>query len=121
MTTADIHDAPVFACDLTAIAPDELEASIALAKRLLFTQSQESHELSNGYAWRFTAEQYREVCQFIDYDRRCCPMYTHALEVTPGHGPIWVRVTTDNDELKAALLSEIAMLQDEAERHHSAE
>jgi hypothetical protein len=121
MTTTDTQTTLVNACDLTAIAPDELAGSIALAKRLLFNESSESYELPNGYAWRFTADKYSDVCQFIDYDRRCCPMYTHALEVTPGNGPIWLRVTTDSEELKAALLAEIAMLQAEAERHHSAE
>jgi methylaspartate ammonia-lyase len=119
MTTPDTQAAPVNACDLIAIAPDELEGSIALAKRLLFKEAQESHELPNGYAWRLSADQYSEVCQFIDYDRRCCAMYTHTLEVTPAHGPIWLRVTTDNGELKASLLAEIAALQAEVEHHLS--
>ncbi len=115
------HDAPVFACDLTAIAPDEVERSLALAKRLLLKEAQKRHELPNGYAWRLSADPYSEVCQFIDYDRRCCAMYTHALEVTPANGPIWIRVTTDNDELKASLLAEIAALQAEAEGYPSVE
>lgn len=121
MSTTHTQDAPVYACNLTVIAPDELEGSIALAKRLLFNESQESHELPGGYVWRFTAHQYAELCQFIDYDRRCCPMYTHTLEVTPANGPIWLRVTTDNDELKAALLAEIATLQSEATQHSQGE
>jgi hypothetical protein len=121
MTTTDRHAAPVNACDLTAIAPDELEGSVALAKRLLFTDALEGHELTNGYAWRLRAEQYSEACQFIDYDRRCCSMYTHSLEVTPAQGPIWLRVTTDSDELKASLLAEIAMLRSEAQLLRSTE
>ena len=117
MTTTDTQAVPVNTCDLTAIAPDELEGSIALAKRLLFKEAQERHELPNGYAWRLSADHYDEVCQFIGYDRRCCAMYTHTLEVTPAHGPIWVRVTTENDDLKASLLAEIAALQAEVEDH----
>lgn len=121
MTTTDRPEVPLNACDLSAITPDELEGSVALAKRLLFKDAQEGHELANGCAWQLRGDQYSEACQFIDYDRSCCSMYTHTLEVTPAHGPIWLRVTTDNEELKASLRAEIAMLRSEAELLHSTE
>jgi len=60
MTTADTQDAPVFACDLTAIAADELEGSIALAKRLLFIQS-------------------RRVMNFLMAMRGGLPLYSRSL------------------------------------------
>jgi hypothetical protein len=40
MTMTDTQAAPVNACDMIAIAPDELEGSIALAKHLLFKEAQ---------------------------------------------------------------------------------
>jgi len=99
--------APAIACDLGAIAAGEREAHQARAARLLFESYQERQELPDGYAWRFDAELYEEVAAYVANERRCCSFFTFALEVAPGGGPVWLRVTGDA-AVKAYLRSELA-------------
>jgi hypothetical protein len=99
--------ASAIACDLMAIAAEERDAHIARAARLVFRAYQERQELPDGYAWRFAADQYDEVVAYVGNERRCCPFFTFAVEVTPAGGPIWLRVTGD-DAVKAYLRSELA-------------
>jgi hypothetical protein len=107
MTTATLAQPQIpIACDMTAIAADQREAHAARAKRLLGSEFEERHELPDGYAWRFSADRYDEVCKFVGNERRCCPFLTFTLETTPGHGPIWLRITS-SAEGKAALLAGI--------------
>ena len=93
-------------CDMKAIDADQREAHVARAKRLLDSEFQERHEFPDGYAWRFTADKYAEVCKFVDNERRCCQFLAFSLETTPGHGPIWLRIT-GSAEGKAALMAGI--------------
>jgi hypothetical protein len=95
------------ACDLTAIAADERAAHLARASQLMFTGFQECHLLPDGYACRFTADEYDELCRFIANERRCCPFFTFTLEVTPDRGPIWLRITGD-EAVVAVLQAEMA-------------
>ena len=81
------------ACDLTAIASDEREAHTTRARRLMFDGFQERHALPDGYAWRFTADDYDDLCRFVANERRCCPFFNFTLEMTPHGGPIWLRIT----------------------------
>src|SRR5262245_30323740 len=83
------------ACDLTAIASDEREAHSARASRLMFTAAQEHHALPDGYAWRFTADDYDELCRFVANERRCCPFVRVPREGAPYSGPVWRRITVD--------------------------
>jgi hypothetical protein len=94
------------ACDMMAIAADQREGHIALATRLLEAEFQERYELPDGYAWRFPADTYEEVCKFVDNARRCCPFLAFTIETTAGRGPIWLRIT-GSVEGKAALMAGI--------------
>ena len=123
----DAHDAPsplpaasipaasrehTIFCDMTAITREEEMALTALGKHLLFVVCEERYELPDGYAWRFAADHYDDLVQFIEGDSRCCAFWTHTLEVTPNAGPLWLRIT-GNDDAKAALLAELDRLQAE--------
>jgi hypothetical protein len=81
------------ACDLTAIPADERATHSARAEQLLRVGAAEVQELPNGYAFRYAAEQYAQVAQFIANERLCCPFFTFTLEVTPAQGPLWLRIT----------------------------
>ncbi len=93
-TTDTQHEIPI-ACDLTAIPTDEREAHERLAKQLFLEAVPERHELADGYAFQFRAEQYQPLVAFIANERLCCPFFRFTLEVTPGRGPIWLRITGD--------------------------
>ena len=105
-TTTPAQQAIPIACDMMTIAADQREEHIARATRLLGAEFQERYELPDGYTWRFTADQYVELCKYIDNERRCCAFLAFTLELTPGHGPIWLRITA-SAEGKLALLAGI--------------
>ncbi len=83
------------ACDLTAIAAEQRTAHQALVERLLFETPQEVRELAEGYAFRFTADDYAAVMAFVANERLCCPFFTFGVEVGAERGPIWLRLTGD--------------------------
>ncbi len=101
----EVHT-PVLACDLTAIDADQREAHQVLGRRLVHELAQETQELPEGYAFRFAAELYPQVVQFVANERLCCPFFRFAIEVTPGRGPIWLRITGP-DEAKRMLGAEL--------------
>ena len=93
-------------CDIGAIAPSERDAHQALAARLFGEAVEERTELANGYAFRFTSDQYLDVAAFVANERLCCPFFTFVLEVTADRGPIWLRITGD-ENAKAILQQEL--------------
>jgi len=98
------HDIPI-ACDLQALAPDVRATHMEAAKQLLGSDAAEVAELPDGYAFRYRADQYQQVVQFIANERRCCPFFTFVLEVTPAQGPLWLRIT-GNQAVKSFMQSE---------------
>ena len=92
MDSQTTHDLPI-ACDLTAIDAEVRSMHVESAKQLLHEGAQEVQELPDGFAFRYPAEQYGQVTQFIANERLCCPFFSFVLEVTPANGPIWLRIT----------------------------
>jgi hypothetical protein len=88
-----IEDSPALACDLTAITAEQRTSHQVRAQRVLHEAAEELHELPDGYALRFTADDYAALVEFIANERLCCPFFTFGLEVTPERGPIWLRLT----------------------------
>jgi hypothetical protein len=84
---------PVFACDMTAIPAAERGAHHALIRRLFSEAVAEIRELEDGFALRFSAEEYDSVVQFVARERLCCPFLRFELEVAPEKGPLWLRLT----------------------------
>jgi hypothetical protein len=95
------------ACVPEAIPAAEREAHFALAKRVWWELPAERRELPDGYGLRFDPEQYAVLATFIANERLCCPFLRFTLEVTPGQGPLWLRVTGD-ERAKEALRGELA-------------
>lgn len=81
------------ACDLTAIDATQRSAHRELAEHLVSHGAQEICELPDGYAFRFTADEYASVTAFVAHERLCCPFFTFVVEVQPDHGPLWLRIT----------------------------
>ena len=82
-----------FACDMSAIPADERRAHQALTRRLMTEALAELRELPDGLAFRFAAEEYDAVVRFVARERLCCPFLRFTLEVEPGRGPLWLRLT----------------------------
>jgi hypothetical protein len=82
-----------FACDQTAIPAEERVAHHALIRRLMTHAVEEIAELPDGLAFRFPAHEYGAVIEFVGRERLCCPFLRFALDVSPEHGPIHLRVT----------------------------
>lgn len=94
MPVTDLRPEPPLACDLTAIAPDDLTPHIATGTHLLATAF-EVHELPNGYAFRLldVPHSLHQAADFIRNERLCCPFFTFTLMVEPQGGPIWLQLT----------------------------
>ncbi|MBX5449118.1 hypothetical protein [Thermogemmatispora sp.] len=60
----------------------------------LFRQAEEVRELSDGYAFRFSAkqEQLAAILALIDVERECAPLLTFELQFTPQRGPLWLHI-----------------------------
>jgi len=109
-TTAPASVSPL-ACDLTAIDAGRRAAHRDLAEHLVSHGAQETHELPDGYAFRFTADQYASVTTFVANERLCCPFFTFVLEVQADHGPLWLRIT-GREGVKAVFAEALAVKPD---------
>ena len=83
-----------FACNLTVLREGEREQFVSVTESL-FAAVQESHELENGFAFRFLnqPDQLTQIAQFIEREGQCCPFLKFTLEVEPFSGPVWMRIT----------------------------
>jgi len=86
------QDIPV-ACDLSAITGEPVEAHARRSAYLFLQAAQERQELPDGYALRFSPDELPAIAAFIESERKCCPFFTFTLEVLPGGGPLWLRIT----------------------------
>jgi hypothetical protein len=82
-----------FACDMTAIPGDQRGAHHALIRRLMTEAVEEISELPDGLAFRFHAEEYDAVTEFVGRERLCCPFLSFRLDVSPERGPLQLRLT----------------------------
>lgn len=81
------------ACVAGAIPAAERPAHFALIKELFTTAAQERRELPDGYGFRFDAARIEHIARFVANERQCCPFLTFTIELTPGGGPLWLRLT----------------------------
>jgi hypothetical protein len=92
MRTQAIGDIPI-TCDLSALEPDVRANHMETALQLLRDDAAETIEIEDGYRFRYHADQFAQVVQFIENERRCCPFFTFHLEVSAGFGPLWLQMT----------------------------
>jgi len=96
-----------FACDMTAIAPDQRGAHLATIESL-FHSVAEVVEVANGYRFRLPndAEVLQRAVHFIALERLCCPFFGFSLEVEPEGGALWLSLT-GREGVKPFILAEI--------------
>ncbi len=82
------------ACDLTAIPLAEREQHVTVGLQL-FQKAEQLQELPNGYAFRFANEpgMFMALANFVENERRCCQFFAFVIELEPGGGPLWLRLT----------------------------
>ena len=83
----------VFACDLTAIPPDE-RGRHGEVVNLLFAAVGEVLDLPAGFAFRLPPEPavLLLAAEFVARESRCCPFFGFALELAPAGRSLWLRV-----------------------------
>lgn len=92
MTTTT--DSPLeLICVPGAIAPSERTAHFDLGRRLFVELAEERVELPSGIALRLAADNFSEVARFVANERKCCPFLHIQVDIAPGGGPVWLRLT----------------------------
>ena len=87
-------DQSPLACDMTAI-PAEQRPVHLVQSRELFSQIEETRELSNGYEFRFADEPnlLKRLANFVSLEKLCCPFLNFAIEIEAESGPVWLRLS----------------------------
>jgi hypothetical protein len=87
MPEENVQEMPI-ACTLSA--QDYTARTIEIEE--LMQRAVETRELVDGYALKFagSADQARDLLQFIIQERACCPFFTFELDFEPQEGPIWL-------------------------------
>lgn len=100
----------IFACNISALTPDQLEHH-KISSSKLFAAVLEVQETSMGYKFRFTEDStvLPELADFITYDRLCCPFFVFGIEVEPHGGSIWLHIS-GVEGVKLFIVSEVSDL-----------
>jgi hypothetical protein len=82
-----------FACNVAGLTAEQRQRYLALAKKLQSTK-QETRELSDGFAIRFSVEAstVQDLAEFITYERLCCPFFDLEIALEREGGPAWLRL-----------------------------
>ena len=96
-----------FACDMTAIAPEQRGAHVATIEKL-FRSVQSRRELPDGYAFelRNDSDALLTAAEFISVERLCCPFFRFELQVERDGGSVWLSLT-GRDGVKPFIMAEI--------------
>ncbi len=96
-----------FACDMSAISPEERGAHLAAIQEV-FGAVREIREIPDGYAFRLENETswLKKAVDFIAKERLCCPFFGFTLRVEPERGELWLSLT-GREGIKPFILAEI--------------
>ena len=96
-----------FACDMTAIAPEQRGAHVATIDKL-FRSVQSKRELPDGYAFELpnNSDVLLTAAEFISLERLCCPFFGFELQVEREGGSIWLSLM-GRDGVKPFIMAEI--------------
>lgn len=109
---SDFSDAPeiTFACDISALTPEQREHHGAASVKL-FAAVQIIRETPTGYAFRLPQDSavLPEVVDFITHERLCCPFFAFNIEVEPHGGAIWFTLS-GAEAVKPFIVAEVCQL-----------
>jgi hypothetical protein len=96
-----------FACDMTAIAPEQRSAHLATIEKL-FQSVKAIQELPNGYAFQLpnNSDLLRVVAEFVTLERLCCPFFGFSIEIGSEGGPVCLNLT-GREGVKPFIMAEI--------------
>jgi hypothetical protein len=96
-----------FACDMTAIAPEQRSAHLDTIDKL-FKAVESIRELPNGYAFHLPnrSDMLQTAAEFITLERLCCPFFGFSLEIESERGALWLSLT-GREGVKPFILAEI--------------
>lgn len=96
-----------FACDMTAIAPEQRGPHLEMIENL-FRSVEQLVELPNGYRFRLPSDSktLRSAAEFIALERLCCPFFGFTVEVEREGGGIWLTLN-GREGVKPFILAEI--------------
>jgi hypothetical protein len=84
-----------FYCDQSALDPQTRIRHFDVLGPALVEKRTAVRELADGYEIEFPSdrETFRQLAEYVDAERLCCPFFDIVLRVTPDGGPLWFRVT----------------------------
>ena len=90
MTNAQV----VFACDMTAIAPQDRNLHTDVIHKL-FRSVTDITGISDGYAFHLpnSDEVLLTAVEFISKEKLCCPFFRFELRIEPGGSSQWLHLT----------------------------
>lgn len=103
---SDKNQSPL-ACEMTAIPAEQRPLHLAQSREL-FSQIEETRELSDGYEFRFADEPnvLTRLADFVSLEKLCCPFLNFAIEIEAESGPIWLSLT-GRDGVKEFIKEEV--------------
>lgn len=82
-----------FACDLSAIAPEDRARHRELTRYLVTEAAEAIDETRNGLVLRFPSDDLEAVAEFLAHERRCCPFVDFSLRVPSAHQSILLELS----------------------------
>jgi hypothetical protein len=84
-----------FYCDQGALTPAMRRRHFDVLGPSLVAKRISVRELPDGYEFQLPSDAttYKEVTEYIDGERLCCPFFNISLRVTPEGGPLWMSLT----------------------------
>ena len=82
-----------FACDLTAIPPEDRARHRELTRYLVTEAAEAIDETGKGLVLRFSSDELEAVAEFLGYERRCCPFVDFSLRVPSGQQSVLLELS----------------------------
>lgn len=91
---AVVRESP-FACDTLALDPIARKRHFDVLGPELVATRLAVRELPNGYefAWASDSATFKDVVEWIDGEKACCPFFNFSLYVGAEHGPLKLQIT----------------------------